>query len=156
MRTDAISAGFWPRAAALLIDRAILFLPLLPIRLAAWWGDGGLALPVFFAFTLSEVICALVSIGYFTLLTWRGGATVGKRFMNLRVEREDGEARGVDPGGGIHVEEDRGYEKYACEHRPEPGKAVLYPHEAGSDERHDGQENEQDHHRRARVGDAER
>ena len=92
MRTDTISAGFWPRAAALLIDRAILFLPLLPIRLAAGWGEGGLALPVFFAFTLSEVICALVSIGYFTLLTWRGGATVGKRFMNLRVEREDGEA----------------------------------------------------------------
>ena len=92
MRTDAISAGFWPRAAALLIDRALLFLPLLPIRLAAWVSAEGFALPVFFDFTLAEVVCALVSIAYFTLLTWRGGATVGKRFLNLRVVREDGEA----------------------------------------------------------------
>ena len=84
------TAGFWPRAAALCIDRLILFVPLLPLRLAAWFGDGSFALPVFFAFTLTEVISALVSVAYFTLLTWRGGATVGKRIMNLRVLQQDG------------------------------------------------------------------
>ena len=87
MRTETTAAGFLPRAAALLIDRALLFLPLLPIRLGAWQRGGA----VFFHFTLSEVICAAVSILYFTLLTWRGGATVGKRCMNLSVQRCDGE-----------------------------------------------------------------
>ena len=91
MRTETTAAGFWPRAAALMIDRAILFIPLLAVRLPAWWGENGLALPVLFAFTLSEVICAAAGILYFTLLTWRGGATLGKRAMNLQVVREDGE-----------------------------------------------------------------
>ncbi|MBQ2896547.1 MAG: RDD family protein [Oscillospiraceae bacterium] len=89
MRTEYENcpASFWARAAALLIDRAILFLPLLPVRLGAWQSGGA----VFFRFTLAEVICAAVSILYFTLLTWRGGATLGKRCMNLQVVREDGE-----------------------------------------------------------------
>lgn len=91
MRTEHCAAGVWPRAAALFLDRAILFVPLLAVRLPAWWGDGGLSLPVLFDFTLSEVVCAAVSILYFTLLTWRGGATLGKRAMNLQVVREDGE-----------------------------------------------------------------
>jgi len=91
MRTENTAASVWARAAALLIDRALLFLPLLAVRLPAWWGEGGLALPVLFDFTLSEVICATVSILYFTLLTWRGGATLGKRCLNLQVVREDGE-----------------------------------------------------------------
>ena len=91
MQTENTAAGFWPRAAALMIDRAILFLPLLLLRVPAWWGESGLRLPVLFDFTLSEVVCAAASILYFTLLTWRGGATLGKRAMNLQVLREDGE-----------------------------------------------------------------
>lgn len=92
MRTENCPAGFFPRAAALMIDRALLFVLLLAVRLPAWLGENGLTLPVFFEFTLSEVICAVVGILYFTLLTWRSGATIGKRAMNLQVVREDGEA----------------------------------------------------------------
>lgn len=91
MRTENCAVGVFPRAAALIIDRALLFVLLLAVRLPAWWGDNGLSLPVLFEFTLSEVICALVSILYFTLFTWRSGATPGKRAMNLQVVREDGE-----------------------------------------------------------------
>ena len=91
MRTENCAAGVFPRAAALLIDRMLLFLPLLAVRLPAWWGENGLSLPVLFDFTLSEVICAAVSILYFSLFTWRSGATLGKRCMNLQVVREDGE-----------------------------------------------------------------
>ena len=91
MRTETVAAGFWPRAAALMIDRAVLFLPLLFVRLPLWLKNGGLSLPVLFDLTLSELICAVASILYFTVLTWRGGATFGKRCLNLTVVRENGE-----------------------------------------------------------------
>ena len=91
MRTEHCAAGFWPRAAALLMDRALLFALLLPVRLAAWLGENGLSLPALFDFTLAEVICAAAAVLYFSVLTWRSGATLGKRAMNLQVVREDGE-----------------------------------------------------------------
>ena len=88
-------AGFGPRAAAYIIDRALLLIPLGILRLASGVGSlfgGGQFMTGYFLFNHSflDVVCWLVVSVYFVLLTWFGGATLGKMVMRLRVVREDG------------------------------------------------------------------
>lgn len=89
-------AGFGPRAAAYIIDRALLLIPLGILRLASGVGSlfgGGQFMTGYFLFNHSflDVVCWLVVSVYFVLLTWFGGATLGKKVMRLRVVRADGE-----------------------------------------------------------------
>ncbi len=90
-------AGFGPRAAAYIIDRVLLLIPLAIIRapfaVAALRGAGRLSMGYFlFDHSFLDVVCWLLVSAYFVLLTWFGGATLGKMVMRLRVVREDGEA----------------------------------------------------------------
>ncbi len=92
---EKIPAGFWPRAAAWLLDRALLFLALLTVRIPAlvsalsggglWWKQ------ILFTHTFRDVLCWALCAAYFVLLTYFTGATLGKKAMKLRV---------VDAGGG--------------------------------------------------------
>jgi len=84
-------AGFWVRLAAYAIDRLILAVALLLVRvpaLIAAAGSGGLK-AVFFQFTWVDILCWLTVSAYFVLLTGFGGATLGKRALRLRVVRSD-------------------------------------------------------------------
>ncbi len=88
-------AGFGPRAAAYIIDRALLFIALcvvrLPFFIAALFGADGLTAKNFiFDHSVLDVVCWLLVSAYFVLLTWFGGATLGKMVMRLRVMRADG------------------------------------------------------------------
>lgn len=88
-------AGFGPRAAAYLIDRALLLVALglvrLPFGIAALLGADGLTARNFlFDHSVLDVVCWLLASAYFVLLTWFGGATLGKMVMRLRVCRADG------------------------------------------------------------------
>lgn len=92
-------AGFGPRAAAYLIDRAILLAGLclvrLPFGLASLYGGGGLTAKSFlFDHSFVDVLCWLLASAYFVLLTYFTGSTLGKKVMRLRVEKEDGSALG--------------------------------------------------------------
>ena len=89
-------AGFGPRAAAYIIDRAIVFAALcvvrLPFGIAALFGAGGLTAKDFlFDHSFLDVLCWVLMSAYFVLLTWFGGSTLGKKVMRLRVCRADGE-----------------------------------------------------------------
>ncbi len=90
-------AGFGPRAAAYLLDRAILLIGLclvrLPFGVASLFGANALTAKNFlFDHSFLDVLCWVLSSAYFVLLTWFcGGATLGKRVMRLRVVRADGE-----------------------------------------------------------------
>lgn len=90
-------AGFGPRAAAYIIDRVLLLIALAVVRVpftaAALFGAGWLASGDFlFNHSILDVVCWLLASAYFVLMTWFGGATLGKMVMRLRVVREDGGA----------------------------------------------------------------
>ena len=87
-KTDAVRAGFGPRAAAFLIDRGLLVLALLFVRIPALFAGGGSA--VLFDFTAADILCYVLIGAYFVLLTHFTGTTLGKKVMGLRVEKEDG------------------------------------------------------------------
>ena len=89
-------AGFGPRAAAYILDRALLLIALAivraPFTVAAFFGAGRLSTEYFlFDHSVLDVVCWLLVSVYFVLMTWFGGATLGKLVMRLRVVREDGE-----------------------------------------------------------------
>lgn len=93
-----MAAGFGVRAAAYIIDRIIVLLPLLLfVRLPAWFSafsTGGTftAKDFFFHYSALDVLCYLLSSAYFVLLTYCSGSTLGKKAMRLRVESQDGES----------------------------------------------------------------
>lgn len=87
-KTDAIRAGFGPRAAAFVIDRLLLVLALLFVRIPAFFSGGGTA--ILFRFTAADIVCYVLACVYFILLTHFTGSTLGKKVMGLRVEKEDG------------------------------------------------------------------
>lgn len=87
-KTVAIRAGFGPRAAAFLIDRLLLVLALLIVRIPALFSGGGTA--ILFRFTAVDIVCYVLASVYFILLTHFTGSTLGKKVMGLRVEKEDG------------------------------------------------------------------
>lgn len=90
-----ITASFWPRAAALVLDmlivRAALVFVRLPALAAAANGESFLTRHVLFHHTGEAVLCYLLQSAYFVLMTYFGGATLGKRAMGLRVVSTDGQ-----------------------------------------------------------------
>lgn len=89
-------AGFGPRAAAYILDRVLLMIALavvrVPFLVAAFFGAGRPAAgPFLFNYSIMDVVCWVLASAYFVLMTWFGGATLGKMVMRLRVTREDGE-----------------------------------------------------------------
>jgi len=88
-------AGFGPRAAAFIIDRVLLLIALavvrVPFAIASFLGaDRLMAGSFLFDHSILDVVCWLLASAYFVLMTWFGGATLGKMVMRLRVAREDG------------------------------------------------------------------
>ena len=97
MQDNRIAAGFGVRAAAYIIDRVIVLVPLLFfLRIPAWisalfTGGAFTAKDFFFHYSALDVLCFLLSAAYFVLLTYLSGSTLGKKIMRLRVESQSGE-----------------------------------------------------------------
>lgn len=94
---EAIRAGFGVRAAAFVIDRALLVIALglvrFPVLIAALFGAGRLTARDFlFDYSALDVACWLLSAAYFVLMTYFTGATLGKKVMHIHVESGEGEA----------------------------------------------------------------
>ena len=91
-------AGFWVRLAAYLIDSMAVFAALLVVRLimsgfmAAVKGTV-LGVNILFQYNLKDIVLYAAEVLYFILCTYYTGTTLGKKAMNLRVIRADGEEK---------------------------------------------------------------
>ncbi len=85
------AARFWPRAAAFLLDRAMLWVALLAIRIPALFSGGAMTRDVLFRFSWLDILGWALITAYFTALTACTGATLGKKAMGLRVVTKEGE-----------------------------------------------------------------
>lgn len=91
-------AGFWVRLAAYLLDSVIVFFALIVVRLAV---SGFMAAVkgtvlggnILFQYDLKDIILYVAEALYFILCTYYTGTTLGKKAMNLRVVRADGEEK---------------------------------------------------------------
>lgn len=86
-QAEPVFAGFWRRAAALLIDTALLFLLCLPLRLLlGFLGALGIgSQPVFFHYTPAGLLLAGAVMLYFSAFEGALGATPGKQMLRMRV-----------------------------------------------------------------------
>lgn len=97
-QTEYEYAGFWVRWAAYMIDSVIVFCALLVVRLffagiSAIIEGTFLERGILFQYTLKDIVLYLFQVMYFILCTYMTGTTLGKRALNLRVIRADGEER---------------------------------------------------------------
>lgn len=88
-------AGFGPRCAAYLVDRALLWIALaflrVPALAAALMGNGQFsARAVLFRYSALDLVCWGLGVLYFVLMTYHTGTTLGKKLMRLRVEGTEG------------------------------------------------------------------
>lgn len=88
--SSRVYAGFFVRLTAYLLDKVIVGVPLVLLRMILMIFLPGssadfLARKVFFSFTVLDVMLYLLTIVYFVLLTYYFGGTVGKKMMKLRV-----------------------------------------------------------------------
>ena len=88
--SSRVYAGFFVRLTAFLLDKVIVGLPLILLRMIFMVflpgsSAGFLAKKIFFSFTVLDVILYLLTIVYFVLLTYYFGGTLGKKMMKLRV-----------------------------------------------------------------------
>ena len=84
------AARFWPRAAAFLLDRVMLWIALLVIRIPALFSGGAMTRDVLFRFSWLDILCWVLVTAYFVLLTALTGSTLGKKAMGLRVVTKEG------------------------------------------------------------------
>jgi uncharacterized RDD family membrane protein YckC len=87
-------AGVGSRAVAQMLDVIVIVLTLVASLLLSFL-LAAIGLPHWFVLTLLEVQIASTPLGYFILLEWRFGATVGKRVMRIRVVTEQGAPIGM-------------------------------------------------------------
>jgi len=84
-----VYAGFFVRLTAYLLDRAILCIPLLVMRLILkiiFHGETSILTNIIiFSFTLTDMILYALGTAYFVLLTYHRGRTLGKKLMRIRV-----------------------------------------------------------------------
>ncbi len=89
----SITAGFFVRAVAFIIDSIIIAVISSPVTLSLWAVDLFNA-PVFFEMSVMAIAQAVLSAAYFTLFTTYCGTTPGKALFRLRV---------IDCGGKLTI-----------------------------------------------------
>lgn len=88
-------AGFFPRAAAYIVDVLLVFLVCAFIRLPMFVvsiGNPDLFVfrPLLFEYSFLDILYAAIQIGYFVIMTCVCGGTLGKRLFQLQVTDECG------------------------------------------------------------------
>ena len=88
--SSRVYAGFFVRLTAYLLDKIIIGVPLVIVRLILWSlqdmdSANILVRKIFFSFTLTDIILYIISIAYFVFMTYLMGRTFGKRIMKLKV-----------------------------------------------------------------------
>lgn len=85
---DQVYAGFFVRLTAFLVDMIIVNAALLVIRIPMWIlslnsPDNVLVRDFIFQYSITDIVCYLLTVLYFTLLTYYTGATLGKSFFSF-------------------------------------------------------------------------
>lgn len=92
--SDNLAGGFFARLAAVTIDYVIIGLLLGGAKLAVFFASSDTENPLFtnilFKFDIFDIIFYLLTVGYFIVMTYCSGATLGKKLLNLSVVAEDG------------------------------------------------------------------
>lgn len=90
-RTDnQVSAGFFVRLAAYLIDSlivgAVLLLVRIPLWISSWVSPDNIIVRDFiFEYSVADILLYVLGVLYFIILTYKTGTTVGKKVLHLRV-----------------------------------------------------------------------
>lgn len=88
-------AGFFVRFAAYLLDSLLIGMALLIITVPAglvtlFYGENVLTKPVLFQYSILAIVTYFLRALYFTLCTWSGGQTLGKRMFCIKVVSVEG------------------------------------------------------------------
>lgn len=91
---ERVYAGFFVRLAAYLIDMVIVGVALMVVRLPIWIAtlispENILVRDFIFQYSIKDLLVYVLSAMYFILLTYKTGATIGKKVLNLRVVSEE-------------------------------------------------------------------
>lgn len=89
----SISAGFFVRASAFIIDLLLTGLVTSFIRIIAFFiriATGAKLTNILFNYDVVDIICYIISAAYFVLFTGFTGSTIGKKAMKLQVVKKDG------------------------------------------------------------------
>lgn len=87
---NQVNAGFFVRLAAYLIDTLIVGVALLivelPFTISSWVSPDNIVVRDFiFEYSISDIVLYVLRVLYFIILTYRTGATIGKRLLHIRV-----------------------------------------------------------------------
>ncbi len=87
---DRVYAGFFVRLTAFLVDMIIVNAALLVVHIPIWVlslksPDNVLVRDFIFQYSIADIVCYLLTVLYFVLLTYYTGATLGKKLFQLRV-----------------------------------------------------------------------
>lgn len=87
---NQVHAGFFVRLAAYLIDSLIVSVALLfvriPFLISSWISpDNVVVKDLIFTYSIEDIVVYALGVLYFIMLTYRTGATVGKRLLHLQV-----------------------------------------------------------------------
>ena len=87
---DRVYAGFFVRLAAYLIDWFIVGAALLVVRIPMWIASlaGGadfMFQDFIFTYSAYDILIYVLKVGYFVIMTYLTGATVGKRLLQIKV-----------------------------------------------------------------------
>lgn len=86
-----MNAGFFVRLAAYLIDSAIVGVILaIAVRFPIWISslvspDNLVVRDFIFEYSIADIVVYVLSVMYFIILTYKTGATIGKRVLHLKV-----------------------------------------------------------------------
>jgi len=93
---NVLYAGFFVRLVAFLVDSIVVGILMLFVKLPLGLfkigvGTSFLFHDFFFQFSFVDILCYILSVGYFIFLTYSYGQTLGKKLLCIEVIPEDGE-----------------------------------------------------------------
>jgi|LSQX01.2.fsa_nt_gb uncharacterized RDD family membrane protein YckC len=93
--SNAVYAGFGVRFVAYVVDALIVAAALMVVRLPVFIASffspsNAITTPVFFKFSAIDILLYLLGTLYYVLTTYYSNATLGKKFLNIKVISEDG------------------------------------------------------------------
>lgn len=86
-----MNAGFFPRLGAYVIDKLIIGVALWGVKIPVWIAglinnENIVSRDVFFQYSLADIVFYVLGVLYFILLTYKTGATIGKKAFHLKVQ----------------------------------------------------------------------
>lgn len=87
---NQVNAGFFVRLAAYIVDCLIVGIGLLVVRIPVWISsitspDNIVVRDLIFQYSIYDMACYALTAAYFIILTYKTGATVGKKIFHMRV-----------------------------------------------------------------------